>query len=73
MTIPVTGKQVSVFVFVNGLVGAILTASGAITAYADTLGAGRWASVVLGGLGIIQMLFANYIHETTSSSGPIYH
>lgn len=65
----IAGKQVSIFVLINGVIGAVLTASGAITAYADTLGSSRWVSVVLGGLGILQLIITNYTHEVTSSSG----
>ena len=65
----VGGKQASILVIINGIIGAILTSSGVITAYADTLGTARWVSVVLGGFGVLQILLTAYIHETTSSSG----
>jgi hypothetical protein len=65
----IAGKKVSVFVFLNGLMGAILLASGAITAYAGTLGQEKWVSAILAGLGVLQLIVTNYTHETTSSSG----
>jgi hypothetical protein len=66
----IAGKQVSLFVLINSLIGAVLLSSGAITAYADTLGTARWVSVVLGGFGVLQLLITNYTHEISSSSGP---
>jgi hypothetical protein len=64
------GKQVSIFVFLNALMGAILLASGAITAYAGTLGQEKWVSAILAGLGVLQLVITNYTHEMSSSSGP---
>ncbi len=40
----------------NLVIGALLAASGAVTAYADTLGSSRWVSVVFGGIGVLQTL-----------------
>lgn len=53
---------IQLFTLINGILGAILLASGAITAYADTLGQARWASLVLGGLGVLQLIVANILH-----------
>jgi hypothetical protein len=63
------GKKVSVFVLLNGLMGAILLAGGAITTYAGTLGQEKWVSAIIAGLGVLQLIVTNYTHETTSSSG----
>lgn len=53
---------VQIFTLINGVIGAILLGSGSITAYFDTLGAARWVSVVLGGLGVAQLIIANILH-----------
>jgi hypothetical protein len=55
-----TGVQI--FTLVNAVIGAILAASGSITAFADTLGTARWVSVVLGVLGVLQLIVANILH-----------
>lgn len=52
---------VTVLTLVNGICGAILAASGAITAYAGTLGGARWASVILGGIGVAQLVAAGIL------------
>jgi hypothetical protein len=67
------GKQVSILVFLNSLMGAILLAGGAITTYAGTLGQEKWVSAIITGLGVVQLVVTNYTHETTSSSGPVAH
>jgi hypothetical protein len=59
---------VQIFTLINGVLGAILLASGAITAYADTLGTARWASLVLGALGVVQLLVANILHVIQTPS-----
>jgi hypothetical protein len=67
---------VQIFTLINGVLGAILLAGGAITTYLDTLGQARWASVVLGGLGVVQLIIANILHviqtpPTTSTNSAI--
>lgn len=59
---------IQLFTLINGVLGAILLASGAITAYADTLGAARWASLVLGAIGVVQLLVANILHVIQTPS-----
>lgn len=49
--------------------GGVLMASGAITAYADTLGAGRWVSIVLGGLGTAQLVAADVMQSVEKPNG----
>lgn len=61
---------IQLFTLINGILGAILLASGAITAYADTLGAARWASLVLGGLGVLQLIVANILHVIQTPKNP---
>lgn len=53
---------VQIFTLINAVIGAILAASGTITAFADTLGTARWVSVVLGVLGVVQLIVANILH-----------
>lgn len=44
----------------NAMCGGILAASGAITAYFNTLGTGsRWVSIALGGIGVLQVVVAD--------------
>ena len=57
---------IQIFTLLNGIIGALLLASGAITTYLDTLGAARWASVVLGALGVVQLIIANILHVIQS-------
>ena len=46
--------------------GALLTSSGAITAYADTLGGARWTSLVLAAIGMVQLVAADVLTGVTS-------
>ena len=61
-----------VLVTVNGTMGAVLAVSGAITAYADTLGgAGRYVSLTLGGIGVAQLVLASALHTLWVSKAAV--
>ena len=48
----------------NGVCGGLLAASGAITAYFNTLGTGsRWVSIVMGAVGVIQVVVADVLSQ----------
>jgi hypothetical protein len=61
---------IQVFTLINAVIGAILAASGTITAFADTLGTARWVSVVLGVLGVLQLVIANVLHVVQTPQIP---
>ena len=66
--------SIQIFTLINGIIGAVLLAGGTITTYLDTLGQARWASVVLGGLGVLQLIIANILHviqTPTPGLGPV--
>lgn len=66
MTIP----TIQIFTLISAVIGAILAASGTITAFADTLGTARWVSVVLGVLGVLQLIVANILHVIQTPQAP---
>ena len=68
-----SGKSVSILVAVSALLSAIGAAGGMITSLAAEIGghAPQVASWVIGGVGILGLIITTYVHETTSSSGPV--
>lgn len=68
-----TGKNVSILVTISAIASAVAAAGGMITSLAAEIGGKgpQIASWVLGGVGIIGLIVTTYIHETTSSSGPV--
>lgn len=68
-----TGKNASILVSISAVLSALAAAGGMVTSLAAEIGgeAPQIASWVLGGVGILGLIITTYIHETTSSSGPV--
>jgi hypothetical protein len=68
-----TGKSASLLVQISAIVSSVAAAGGLITSLAAEIGghAPQIASWVLGGVGILGLIITTYVHETTSSSGPV--
>lgn len=67
------GKQVSLGVLFSILLASLVTGGSTLTLFTDTFGSERWISVVGLVAGQIQFIISIYVHETTSSSGPVAH
>lgn len=64
-------RQVSLGVLFSILLASLVTGGSTLTLFTDTFGNERWISVVGLVAGQIQFIISIYVHETTSSSGPV--
>jgi hypothetical protein len=69
----IAGKQVSILVLLSILLASLVTGGSTLTLFVDTFGNQRWISIIGLVAGQIQFIITAYVHETTSSSGPVAH
>lgn len=65
------GKQVSLGILLSVILASLVTGGSTLTLFVDTFGNQRWISIVGLVAGQIQFILTVYVHETTSSSGPV--
>lgn len=63
--------HISVLTLFSIVLGTLVTGGSTLTLFTDTFGGQRWISIVGLVAGQIQFVVTLYIHETTSSSGPV--